>query len=86
MRKLKGVIISNKMAKTAVVKVDSLKKHSKYHKYFRISKKFKAHDEKGEYRAGDWVIIQETRPLSKEKRWKIVELIKRDKEESLESE
>lgn len=65
------------MKKTVVVRVDCLRKHSKYQKYYRTSKKFKAHDEKGEYRGGDVVIIGETRPLSKEKRWKVVELVKR---------
>lgn len=77
MRKLKGTIVSNKMVKTVVVRVDRLKKHPKYQKYYRLSQKFKAHDEKGEYGIGDQVIIQETRPLSKEKRWKVVELVKR---------
>ena len=77
MKKLKGTIISDKMQKTVVVRVDLLKKHPKYQKYFRRSKKFKAHDEKGEYKAGDLVIIQETKPTSKDKRWRVVELIKR---------
>ena len=77
MRKLKGTIISNKMAKTVVVRVDSLTKDSKYRKYLRISKKFKAHDERGEYKMGDMVWIQETKPMSKEKRWRVVELVKR---------
>lgn len=77
MRKLKGTIISNKMRKTVVVRIDRLIKHPKYQKYYRISKKFKAHDEKGEYQIGDVVVIEETRPISKEKRWRIVELIKR---------
>lgn len=69
------------MNKTVVVRVNSFKKHPKYLKYYRLSKKFKAHDEKGEYKVGDEVIIQETRPLSKEKRWKVVELVKRPAEE-----
>jgi len=77
MRKLKGTIVSNKMQKTVVVRVDRLKKHPKYQKYYLLSKKFKAHDEQGEYKVGDVVIIQEVRPLSKEKRWKVVELVKR---------
>lgn len=65
------------MHKTVVVRVDRLKKHSKYQKYYRMSKKLKAHDEKGEFRAGDQVVIAETRPVSKEKRWRVVELVKR---------
>jgi len=77
MRKLKGVIVSDKMQKTVVVRVDRLKKHPKYQKYYRTSLKLKAHDEKGEYRIGDMVTIEETRPLSKDKRWKVVELVKR---------
>lgn len=77
MRKLKGTIISNKMARTVVVRVDRLKKHPKYQKYYGVSKRFKAHDEKGEYQVGDVVIIQETRPTSKDKRWKAVRLVKR---------
>ena len=81
MRKLKGIVISNKMQKTLVVRVDRLKKHPKYQKYYRVSAKLKAHDEKGEYRVGDTVLIQETRPISKEKRWRVVELIKREKAE-----
>lgn len=77
MRKLKGTIISDKMKKTVVVRVDSLKKHPKYLKYYRTSKKFKAHDEKGEFKSGDEVVIEESRPLSKDKRWKVIELVKR---------
>ena len=77
MKKLKGTIISNKMQKTVVVRVDNLKKHPKYHKYYRVSKKYKAHDEKGEYKIGDIVWIQEIRPMSKEKKWRVAELVKR---------
>ena len=77
MRKLQGVITANTMKKTVVVRVDSLAKHAKYLKYYRVSKKFKAHDETNEYQIGDVVIIQETRPLSKEKRWKVVSLVRR---------
>lgn len=74
-RKLKGVVVSDKMEKTVVVKVDRLKKHFKYKKYLTVSKKFKAHDEKKEYKVGDNVIIEETRPISKEKRWKVIKII-----------
>jgi len=77
MRKLKGTVISNKMTKTLVVRVDMLKRHPKYQKFYRVSKKFKAHDEKGEYRVGDVVILVETRPFSREKRWRVSELVKR---------
>ena len=60
-----------------MVRVDSLKKHEKYQKFYKVSKKYKVHDDKGEYKAGDIVMIQETRPFSKEKRWKVSELVKR---------
>ena len=71
-RILKGKVVSNKMQKTVVVEVVRLKKHPKYKKYFKVSKKYKAHDEKGECRIGDKVLIQETRPISKEKRWRVL--------------
>jgi small subunit ribosomal protein S17 len=74
-RKLEGVIISNKMAKTVIVQVDSVKVHSKYKKRYKASKKYKAHDEKNEYQVGDKVIIQEIRPLSKEKRHLVIKKI-----------
>ena len=77
MRKIKGTVISNKMAKTLVVRVDTLKRHAKYQKFYRTSKKFKVHDENGEYRIGDIIIMVETRPMSKDKRWRAVELVKR---------
>lgn len=70
-RRLAGVVVSDKMQKTAVVRVDRLRQHPKYLKYYQVSRKFKAHDEKGEYHVGDRVIIEETRPLSKEKKWRI---------------
>lgn len=68
-RKLLGLIVSNKMKKTVVVAVSHAKKHPKYQKYFTVTKRFKAHDEKNEYQVGDKVFIQETQPMSKEKRW-----------------
>ena len=71
-RILKGVITSDKMIKTVVVKVSSLKKHPKYKKYFKVSTKYKAHDEENQYHTGDQVLIKETRPMSKEKRWIVV--------------
>lgn len=77
MRKLTGTIISNKMQKTVVVRIDRLKKHPKYQKYYRISRKFKAHDENNEYKTGDTVVIEETRPISKDKRWRVAGLVKR---------
>lgn len=70
-RTLKGVVVSDKMQKTVVVAITRLTKHPKYKKYYKVTKRFKAHDEKGEFHIGDKVIIQETRPVSKEKRWTV---------------
>jgi small subunit ribosomal protein S17 len=74
-RKLQGVVVSDKMQKTRVVAITRLKKHPRYKKYFKVTRRFKVHDEKNEYKVGDKVVIEETRPLSKEKRWIIVEKI-----------
>lgn len=74
-RKLKGVIVSDKMKKTRVVAVVNLKKHPIYEKQYKNTERYKAHDEKEEYKEGDKVVIEETRPLSKEKRWKIISKI-----------
>ncbi len=74
-RKITGVVVSDKMAKTRVIAVTRSKKHPKYLKYYEVVKKFKAHDENNEYKAGDKVVIEETRPLSREKRWKIIQKI-----------
>lgn len=74
-RQLKGIVVSDKMQKTVVVSITRLKKHPKYKKYYKVTNRFKAHDEKGEYHIGDKVVIQETRPLSKEKRWIVMSRI-----------
>ncbi len=71
-RKFKGVVVSDKMQKTVVVAITRRKQHPKYKKYYNITTRFKAHDESGQYHTGDKVIIQETRPISKEKRWAVV--------------
>ena len=71
-RILKGVIVSDKMQKTVVVEVSRMKKHPKYKKYYNVTKRFKAHDEERQYHVGDKVLIQETKPMSKEKRWHVV--------------
>lgn len=78
-KKLKGVVVSNKMQKTIVVKVESVKEQPKYKKRYKTHKKYKAHDEKGEYKVGDRVIIEECRPISKEKRWRAIQKIQRTK-------
>lgn len=74
-RTLKGIVVSDKMQKTVVVTVIRLKKHPKYKKYYKVTKRFKVHDEKGEYHTGDKVVIRETRPMSKDKRWEVKERI-----------
>ena len=71
-----GVVVSNKMQKTVVVQVKRLKEHPQYKKVIKLFKKYKAHDEKGTLKVGDKVLIQETRPLSKTKRWRVIEVIK----------
>jgi len=70
-----GRVVSNKMDKTVVVTVETLRHHPLYKKTIRRATKFKAHDEKNECRPGDTVKIIETRPLSKEKRWRVAEII-----------
>ncbi len=66
---LKGTVLSNKMDKTAVVAVTRFVKHSKYKKYYKITKKFKAHDENNSAQVGEQVSIVETRPVSKDKQF-----------------
>jgi small subunit ribosomal protein S17 len=70
-----GRVVSNKMQKTIVVAVESLKKHRIYKKTYKVTRKFKAHDETNVANIGDVVRIEETRPLSKEKRWRLVEIL-----------
>ena len=74
-----GVVVSNKMDKTITVKVERRLKHPVYGKIVRMSTKLTAHDEKNECNEGDTVKIMETRPLSKNKRWRLVEIIERVK-------
>lgn len=74
-RKLQGTIVSDKMNKTRVVEITRLKLHPRYKKQFKATNRFKAHDEANEYKTGDKVTIEETRPISKEKRWKIINKI-----------
>ena len=70
-----GKVISDKMDKTVVVTVESLRRYPLYRKIVRRTKKFKAHDENNECRVGDVVRIIETRPLSKEKRWRVADIV-----------
>jgi len=75
-----GEVISNKMAKTIVVRVERRFPHRKFKKVITGYKKFYAHDEKSEAKVGDRVRIEETRPLSKTKRWRLVEIVERGTE------
>ncbi len=72
-----GQVVSNKMDKTIVVVVESLKKHRIYKRTYKQTKRFHAHDEKNTCQVGDIVRIEESRPLSKTKRWRLVEIVKR---------
>jgi len=69
---LSGVVVSDKMDKTVVVKVSRFVKHKKYGKYYKVSKRYKAHDPENKYKTGDKVEIAETRPISKEKKFKVL--------------
>ena len=71
-----GQVLASKMQKTIVVRVERRVPHPKFKKIVRVHKKFYAHDEKGEAKAGDRVLIRETRPLSKLKRWELVSILK----------
>jgi len=75
-RRLQGVVVSSKMAKTIVVRIDRQVPHPKYGKYRTVSTRLKVHDAKSLAKVGDMVEIEETRPLSKEKRWRFMAVIK----------
>lgn len=79
-RELIGVVTSDKMSKTRVVLVERRLAHKKYGKYMTSRTKYKAHDEKNEYKVGDRVVIVESRPLSRDKRWRVEKLIERPQE------
>ena len=70
-KKFSGVVVSDAMNKTIVVKVDRIKVHPKYGKRFTVSQKYKVHDEKNQFKAGDKANFIECRPLSKDKRWRV---------------
>ena len=72
-----GVVVSDAMQKTRVVRIERVYRHPKYQRVIRMSKKLKAHDENNESRIGDRVLIEETRPMSKEKRWRIRKVLTR---------
>jgi len=76
-KKMAGIVTSDKMDKTVIVRVDSLVQHSKYKKVVKKFKNYKVHDERNECKLGDRVVIQESRPLSREKRWRVLRIIER---------
>ena len=71
-QQMTGLVVSDKMDKTVVVKVDMRKRHAKYKKAYTVSKRFKAHDQNNEYKVGDRVVIESTRPISKDKKFKVI--------------
>jgi small subunit ribosomal protein S17 len=71
-RTLQGTIVSAKMDKTRIVAVESMKKHPKYLRYYKVTRRFAAHDEANVYKEGDKVTVRECRPLSRTKRWEVV--------------
>jgi small subunit ribosomal protein S17 len=74
---IKGTVVSNKMDKTIVVRAERLVKHAVFHKFIKRYVKYKAHDEQNACRVGDKVLIVESRPLSKEKRWRMLEILEK---------
>ncbi len=74
-KELVGIVLSNKMDRAAVIEVTRLVRHPIYHKIVRVRKKYVAHDEKKATKTGDKVRIRETKPISKTKRWQVVEVI-----------
>jgi small subunit ribosomal protein S17 len=78
-----GRVVSDKMDKTVVVSVERLRRHPIYKRVVRLSSKFKAHDEENNAKVGDTVRIEESRPLSRDKRWRVVEVVARGSHEEL---
>ena len=78
-----GRVVSDKMDRTVVVSVERLRRHPIYKRVVRLSSKFKAHDEENSAKVGDTVRIEESRPLSREKRWTVVEIVARGSHEEL---
>ena len=74
-KKLVGIVVSDKMQKTIVVEVERIKEHPKYKKRYKIHKKYKAHDENKEFHLGDKVVIEETKPISKDKHFIVLKKI-----------
>jgi len=74
-QQLKGVVVSDRMDKTVVVKIDERKRHPKYHKSYTVSKKFKAHDPENQYHIGDTVVIEAIRPMSRDKKFMVLKKV-----------
>ncbi len=72
-----GTVVSDKMEKTVVIEIERIQKHPVYHKIIKRHKRFKVHDENNSCRVGDFIEITETRPLSKDKHWRLVKVISR---------
>jgi len=83
-RQLTGTVVSDKMEKTVVVEVETKRRHPLYHKVVKKGKRFPAHNEVGA-KVGDVVVIEETRPISKTKRWKVLEILGKSKEQKAKS-
>jgi small subunit ribosomal protein S17 len=77
-KRMVGIVVKDKMDKTVVIETERLQKHPKYHKYLKTRKRYKAHDEENRCKIGDKVMIIEARPLSKEKKWVVKEIIERE--------
>ena len=76
---VKGIVVSSKMDKTVIVRAERLVKHAVFHKFIKRYVKYKAHDEQNACRVGDKVLIVESRPLSREKRWRMLEILEKAK-------
>lgn len=76
---IKGVVVGNKMDKTIVVRAERLVKHAVFHKYIKRYVKYKAHDEQNSCQIGDKVLIEESRPLSRDKRWRMLRILEKAK-------
>ncbi len=74
-KQLQGIVVSDKMQKTVVVEVERTKEHPKYKRRYKVHKRYKTHDENSEYHIGDKVLIEETKPISKDKNWTVIRKI-----------
>ena len=72
---LQGIVVSDKMQKTVVVEVETIKEHPKYKRRYKTHKRYKAHDQNQEFHMGDKVLIEQTRPISKDKNWIVIKKI-----------